>query len=181
MTGVAQVLSGMFRQAEKNGIIKKNPVPLASLPRANIEKERRDLSKEEQKIFLEYCKKFPSGDLFEMALSTGMRSGELRGLQWKDVDFTNKTIHVVGTLVNMDSSYFIDMPKTRTSKRDIPMLDNVYEILKQRRKEQNECRLALGREWKPLPDLESLVFTMTNGRPMSQRTLSDRMDTVNWV
>ena len=59
-----------------------------------------------------------------MALSTGMRSGELRGLQWKDVDFTNRIIHVTGTLVNMEGRYFIDTPKTRTSKRDIPMRNN---------------------------------------------------------
>lgn len=179
LIGVAQVLSGMFRQAEKNGIIKKNPVPLASLPRANDEDERRVLSKEEQNVFLKYCKELPSGDLFEMALSTGMRSGELRGLQWKDVDFTNRIIHVTGTLANMEGRYFIDTPKTRTSKRDIPMLDNVYEILKQRRKEQNEYRLVLGMKWQPLPDLEGLVFTMPNGRPISQRTLSDRMDKVS--
>lgn len=179
LIGAAQVLSGMFRQAEKNGIIKKNPVPLANIPRAKDEGDRRVLSKEEQKTFLKYCKKLPSGDLFEMALSTGMRSGELRGLQWKDVDFTNKIIHVTGTLVNADGKYFIDTPKTRTSKRDIPMLDNVYEILRQQRKRQNEYRLALGNRWQSAPDLEGLVFTMETGHPIAQRTLSDRMNKIN--
>lgn len=45
----------MFRQAEKNGIIKKNPVALATQPREKQKKERRVLSAEEQKIFLKYA------------------------------------------------------------------------------------------------------------------------------
>ncbi len=53
--------------------------------------------------------------------------GELRGLMWSDIDFKNKVIHVQRTM-----KYFhgkgttLDSPKTESSNRDIPMLDNVY-------------------------------------------------------
>lgn len=57
------------------------------------------MTKEEQNIFLKYVRKLYYGDIFEVALSTGMRNGELRGLEWKDVDFDEKVIHVCGTLL----------------------------------------------------------------------------------
>ncbi|MCI8270655.1 MAG: tyrosine-type recombinase/integrase [Lachnospiraceae bacterium] len=63
---------------------------------------------------------------FELALSTGMRSGEIRGLEWKDIDFQNKIIHVRGTLVQNKYRFYKDSLKTQSSYRDIPMLDNIY-------------------------------------------------------
>ena len=53
---VAAVLSGMFKQAYKNQIIRKNPVPLTTLPKTKDKSERRVLSIEEQKQLLEYSK-----------------------------------------------------------------------------------------------------------------------------
>lgn len=178
LNSVAEVLSGMFRQAEKNGIIKKNPVALATQPREKQKKERRVLSAEEQKTFLKYAKGQPSGDLFEVALSTGMRAGELCGLEWSDLDFSKGIIHVTGTLVYFEGNYFKDTPKTVTSRRDIPMLDNVCKILKERRKEQIEQRFLMGELWQPLEGLENLVFTHENGRHICQRTLSDRTNKI---
>ncbi len=179
LNSVAEVLSGMFRQAEKNGIIKKNPVPIATQPRERKNKERRVLTVKEQGVFLQFAKSKACGELFEIALSTGMRAGELCGLEWSDVDFTNRIIHIRSTLIyTPEEGYFLDSPKTETSKRDIPMLNNVYNILRNRRKEQAEQRLFMGCLWKPLPGLENLVFTLNNGRHINQRTLSDRMNKI---
>ncbi len=158
------ILNGVFNQAYKNEIIKKNPVPLTQFPKYPSEKERRVMTKEEQNIFLKYVRKLYYGDIFEVALSTGMRNGELRGLEWKDVDFDEKVIHVCGTLVySATKGYYKTSPKTRTSKRDIPMLDNVYTILKTRKERQSELKKLLEDKWKSYPGLENLVFCKDNG------------------
>lgn len=158
------ILNGLFNQAYKNEIIKKNPVSLTQFPKYPPEKERRVMTREEQKIFLKYAKQLYYGDIFEMALSTGMRNGELRGLEWKDVDFKNRMIHITGTLVYSENEgYYKTSPKTRTSKRDIPMLDNVYVLLEARKKKQKELKELLEDRWTPYPGLEDLVFVKENG------------------
>ena len=49
---VGAILNGCFKQALKNGLIERNPVPLATLPREREKKQRRVLTVEEQKMFL---------------------------------------------------------------------------------------------------------------------------------
>lgn len=74
---VAVVLGNMYKQAVKNELVSRNPVFLATIPKFESRKERRVLTKEEQTIFLEESKKHYYAPLFELALSTGMRSGEI--------------------------------------------------------------------------------------------------------
>lgn len=65
-----------------------------------------------------------------IAMHTGMRIGEVSGLQWKHIDFNTKTIHVRQT----SSQMYVDghqvnavtTPKSQTSVRDIPMTDSLY-------------------------------------------------------
>lgn len=128
---VSAMINGCFKQAEKNGIITKNPVSLATIPKGKAKKERKVFTVEEQEIFLRYAEKSYLHDFFVMALMTGMRNGELRALQWRDIDFKNNCNHVNHTLVYIaDKGHFLDDPKTKTSKRQIPMFDKVYILLK---------------------------------------------------
>jgi len=96
-----------------------------------------------------------------------MRSGEIRALEWTDIDFNNKVIHVTGTLSELQGNIFKGTPKTRTSYRDILMLNNVYNILKRIRKEQTTLKFKLGDKWKLLPNLKDLVFTTERGKHIS--------------
>ncbi len=179
----AVVLSGMYKQAVKNKVIKENPVPFATLPRNTVSKERRVMTMDEQRIFLKYVKDSYLADICELALSTGMRSGELRGLRWQDIDFKNKLIHVNHSLNFNNNEYYLDTPKTATSKRDIPMLDNVYNVLRHRKKQQAELRLSLGDQWKSKPGLEDLIFTSEFGYPMNRDrfklNLNEVIDKIN--
>ena len=48
-----------------------------------------------------------------------MRIGELTGLQWDDVDFNNKVIHVRHSMTyfsNAENKYVFDMTHTKTNK-----------------------------------------------------------------
>ena len=53
-------------------------------------KEISVMSKEQQKVFLEYAVDSPYYNLYVVALGTGLRAGELRALEWKDIDFTKR-------------------------------------------------------------------------------------------
>lgn len=129
---ISAMLNGCFKQAEMNGIISKNPIPLVSIPKGKSKKERIVFTVEQQELFLKYAEKSYLHDFFLLALMTGMRNGELRGLQWSDIDFKKRIIHVNHTLVYTgDKGHFLDDPKTETSKRDIPMIDKCYDLLKQ--------------------------------------------------
>ena len=139
-------------------------MPLAILPKAGDKKQSRVLTQEEQTLFLKYAKAKNSYlyNFFALALRTGMRNGELRALQWADIDFDNKIIHVNGTLKYIAKAkvkYMIDEPKSETSKRDIPMLDNLVTVLREHRKRQLATRMLLGDKWRPEPGFENLVFT----------------------
>ncbi|WP_206478149.1 tyrosine-type recombinase/integrase [Halomonas sp. KRD171] len=57
---------------------------------------------------------------------TGMRTGEVDGLKWKNVDFAKREILVRETLINGETEY----TKTDGSQREIPMFGQVYDALK---------------------------------------------------
>lgn len=172
------ILNGMYSQALRNEMIQKNPVSNAVLPRNNKRQSASVMSEEEQKIFLTYAKAAQYYPIFELALSTGMRSGELRGLQWADIDFQTKTIHVTHTLLYREHSFIFDSPKTASSEREIPMLNNVYHLLKQHQKTQLKNRLELGTAWDPPKGFENLVFTNPKGNPLTRDRLKKCTDRI---
>ncbi len=180
---VATILSGMFEQAYKNQIINKNPIPLTTVPKIRTEKkERRVLTLNEQELLMKYS----SGtlkDLIEVSLSTGLRTGELRALEWKDIDFENKVIHVTGTLTEIGGKAFKDTPKTKASRRDIPMLENVERIFIKIKREEEERKAAKGDKFKAKEGLENLVFKSRRGTPVSNscyvRMINRAVDKIN--
>lgn len=129
------VLSGLFKQAYKNELITKNPFNQITRPKGKKAKERLAFTKEQQSLFMEYAEKSYLCNLFQLAICTGMRNGELSGLLWSDVDFKNRIIHVQHTLIPAPGGgWRNDTPKTRTSQRDIPMIGKTYDILKSQEK-----------------------------------------------
>ncbi len=139
---ISALLNGCFKQAERNGIIPKNPVSLVPVPKGKSKKDRVVFTVKQQELFLDYSRNSYLHDFFTLALMTGMRNGELRGLQWNDVDFKKRIIHVNHTLIyTKEKGYFLDDPKTKSSKRDIPMIDKCYDLLKQLHKESQELTI----------------------------------------
>lgn len=159
------ILLDMYKQAVKNGLVKDNPIQFVDLPKFGTKKEKRVLTLEEQRIFLNYAKFSGYYDFYVVALYTGMRCGEILALEWNDIDLKNNLIKVQGTLVYIrnESRRYKDAPKSKSSYRDIPMLDNVAEILKQRRKNQSEIRLKMGKQWVSDDCLKNPVFTYNTG------------------
>lgn len=157
------VLHQALRQAQKIGYIRSNPSEACTLPRTE-KKEIQPLDAPEIRAFLQSIVGEKHETLFKVALFTGMREGELLGLQWSCIDFERGTININKQLsrprakgeVYRFSSLKNDKPRT------IQPAPYVMGILKEHRARQLSERLRLGVAWDDggFPDL---VFTEDAG------------------
>lgn len=132
---VSAVLNGCMQQALRNGLIERNPVKLAELPRQTEKATRQAMTREQQALFMEYAKESYLYNFYAVMLHTGMRNGEMRGLKYTDIDKKKNVIRVQRTLKYIEGEgYFEDTPKTRTSKRDIPLTAATLQMLEEQRK-----------------------------------------------
>ena len=167
---VSTVINGCFKQAVKNGIIERNPVTLASIPRQSEVKPRRVFSVSEQEIFMQYAKESYLYNLFALALRTGMRSGEIRGLKYTDINKKKQVIHVVRTLKYEGGKrgFFEDTPKTKTSKRDIPLTQDMIDIIDEQSRKYNP----------EIAHLDSYIFRTYEGGPISRERLQSEINRI---
>jgi len=161
------ILIGMLRQAQKNQIIIHNPMDAIIFPKFKKKQQSdiRVMTREEQKLFMEYAAGSKYYDFYIIALQTGMRINEILALEWQDIVFPKKEIYVNGTLIYMrdGDGRYKDTPKTESSRRAIPILPDIENILKKRRKQQLENQMLLGKRWKKEKGLENIVLTYDEG------------------
>ncbi|MEE0419574.1 MAG: tyrosine-type recombinase/integrase [Lachnospiraceae bacterium] len=91
------LLNGIYKQAVKNQVVQRNPVSLVTLPKGKEPIKKRVPNAEEQAIFLKGLAGNECENLIRFAIGTGMRIGEIRALQWSNIDFNKKIIHIKGT------------------------------------------------------------------------------------
>jgi integrase len=106
--------------------------------------------------------------LLLLALTTGMRRGELLALRWADVDLERGSLRVLRTVDYLPHYGFVEeRPKTRKSRRNILLAPVVIEALRQHRKEQEQLRAQVGEAWVE----KDLVFTNLWGDYLSPNAL----------
>lgn len=125
-------------------------------PINNQDSRMQVMSKSDQRYLINYVKNnFNFKNLgILICLFTGMRIGELCALQFKDIDIANSVIHVEKTLqriYNSDSGtkIIIDYPKTRNSRREVPIASNLMNVLRPLIKITNKDCYVLTNELKP--------------------------------
>jgi integrase len=111
--------------------------------------------------------------LYLMALTTGMRRGEILGLRWEDVSFSKAQITIRQNLVATSKGASISTPKTADSERTIDISPQLVEVLKKHKIRQTEEFNALGIK----PD-HNLVFTSEAGTPIAPRNLYRHFNSV---
>jgi integrase len=99
--------------------------------------------------------------LFELALKTGMRRGELLALRWEDVDLDKGILQVRGTLRRTREGLTFGVPKTAASRRQVVLSPSLVAALWRHRARQEEERQGVGDPWLNL----GLVFPNMLGRP----------------
>lgn len=123
------VLRNVFSMAYAQGIIDRDPAVALKKPQASEVQERRALTEAETKAVLTLIDTHPQGLLLALLYYTGLRRGEALGLQWGDIDFKKRTIHVARDVDHHTGS--IGTLKTQYSDRYIPMPAELANLLKQ--------------------------------------------------
>lgn len=177
---VKRVLNDIFNKAVQSEVVAKNYVPFLKTDLEKREKkERRVLTQKEEKIFRDFLKNDTRDsthtyqNLYILSLETGMRIGEVLGLQWENVDLKNRRLHIENTLVvlkpvfeteNHEVKRELHKPKTSNGTRIIPMSNTVYEMfleLKEKKKKN-----------------QSFVFTTKKGMPLNPDSVRVNMRNV---
>jgi integrase len=122
---VIVILKEMFKHAVQWGYLDANPVQYVERPRGE-DKEMDVLTPEEVRRLLD-AQEEPLRTLLLTAVLTGMRQGELFGLQWEDVDFARHQVHVRRSLWHGT----LGTPKSRRSRRAIDMPPTLERALQQ--------------------------------------------------
>jgi integrase len=151
------VIRRALNQAVKWGLIYRNPTDAVTAPKVQ-KKPPQTLSEDQVKEFLASVEEHSLYPLYELAITTGMRKGELLGLQWKDVDLKQGRINVTRTLVTIQGRTHLAEPKSERAKRTITLPEYAASALR-------EHQLATDRD-------DGFVFTSSVGTPISQRNLT---------
>lgn len=172
------LLVDIFNKAMINEYVRRNPAKGITIKR-NDKVERRVLSQEEQAIFFDCCKGTFYDNLFVVAVTTGMRIGEIAALRWKDIDWDKKVIHVTRTLIyqkfigDEKKEFHFDDPKTKTSTRDIPICRQCEIALKKQflQKRVVSAKMPITKDIDK--QFLDLLFTTKFNTPLNSQIVSD--------
>ena len=163
------VLHRALQQAVEVKYIMYNPSDACKLPRVE-RKEIQPFSDAQIKQFLTAVESHRFATLYKVTLFTGMREGEVMGLQWSCVDFANGTITISKQLQKekqKNAQYYL-APLKNDKTRIIVPAPSVMRLLKARREEQILQRFKMGAEWNNEFDL---VFTDETGKHLAHATV----------
>lgn len=175
---VRTLLTNLLEAAVRHRKIHFNPVPYTEMPTSPSDYNSKDAFTENELTFI--LERIPTGtvqQICRLAALTGMRIGEILGLTWNDIDFERHEIHICHTLAYYpERGFYLDEPKTRTSRRTLPMLDACAELLTEVRKAENaeygekdeEVKQNTAKRKKanePTEPFTDLVFKTVRGRP----------------
>lgn len=162
------LISDVFGYAVKMGIVPDNPCSKVTIPKGEV-KERQIYSQEEMALLLTKM----DGEMlkykvfFYLMAYSGLRRGEMLGLEWKDIDFENNIISVRRTSnQTKERGVYTDTTKTNRSQRTLKISTYIMDMLKELKAEQDEKALRLGDYWKETDRL----FTRDNGEPQHPNT-----------
>lgn len=166
---VHAVLSGSLRQAVTWNLIARNPAAAVRTPRI----ARRDiafLDPTQARQLVTAVAGDPLEALYLVAIFTGMRLGELLGLQWRDVDVDGRRLLVRHALSREDGAWVLAEPKTAASRRTIELGATPAAALRTHHRREAERLLALGHRIDP----DTLVFSDRWGDPLNPWHLTER-------
>ena len=160
---VRSTLRMALADAERDGLVGRNAASRARPPRvpsATI----AYLSATDVRRLLDATHEDEYGPLYAVAVSTGLRLGELLGLSRADIDLDSGSLAVRRSMaLRADGSYALAEPKTPKSQRTIPLPLSAAHALRRQRDRQDAARAAAGSAWQ---DRDGLVFTDAVGRPL---------------
>lgn len=165
-----RLISSILGTAVEWGVLFANPCDRTKPPRVE-HKEPKYLDEVQAAKLLELLEgeNTEYKTAIRLLLFTGLRRGEVLGLEWSDVDFDNAILQVCrSSLYLPEKGVFEDETKNRTSNRVIKLPQTAVNDLKLYRKYQLEMRLKVGDRWQET----DRIFTTDFGAPLHPDTLS---------
>jgi len=165
------VMHKALKAAVEDGLIPRNVATGLKLPKITRE-EINPLTKDEARLLLDTSR--ASSDrleaLYVLALSTGMRQGELLALKWDDLDFERGILRVRRTLTKVGKSFTTGEPKTKKSRRVIRLTTGATDALRRHLTAQLAEIERMGSLYQP----GGFVFASTTGSILDPSHLRSR-------
>lgn len=165
-----RLISAILNQAVFWQVIPSNPANRVKPPRVpRTEAKYLDEKQTAKLLELMENESVQHQTMIKMFLYSGLRRGEMCGLEWGDIDFENHLI-----TVRRSSQYvsgkgiFTKETKTETSDRTIKLPSQAFEVLKEYRIWQNQERLKMGDRW----EVSDRIFTQDDGKPIHPDTIT---------
>ncbi len=134
--GYAMVLGRALQEAVRQGIVSQNVVRLVPVPKA-ARRELEVCTHEEMQDFLRRSTNDRNALLYEMALKTGMRRGELLALRWQDVNLQDGWLSVRRTVtIGKKGAIQVGDVKTKAGRRRIRLSQQLVAKLRSHRQER---------------------------------------------
>ena len=162
------VLRSALNHAVRARLLAHNPTDHATLPRQE-RKEMLSLSPIEANAFLVAAKEDRWHALWDLLMMSGLRPGEALGLKWADINAGN-TISIQRSLVRSGRSWAVAEPKTRRSRRTVPLATSTIKALQSHRRRQAEEKLRAGAEYCD----NDFVFANSTGEPLDIKNVTAR-------
>jgi integrase len=156
--GVRATFSTVLQAAVERGYLDKNAAHGIRIPETGVRREHRFYSPVQIRQLLTEMPE-PCRTGIQVAVLTGMRIGEILALRWKRVDLLRGMVEVAETF----SEGEFGSPKTRSSRRVIPMSSTLRQVL--------EAHRFTSAARTP----NDLVFRTRQGTPLSSKNLYNRV------
>ena len=167
----SMTMYGLFESAVENELILKNPMTKAvKCTTGKDSKPKRVLTIDEQKLFLETVRNSSNYNQYAFLLQTGLRTGEMIGLKWSDIDFPKKILHVRRSMEYRYSvgEWKIGEPKSKSGYRDVPLTTEAIEILEDQ-KAKNKALKTVQMEF------SDFVFLSRKGEPTKNSAYDSKL------
>ena len=171
---VRRILNDMYGRAIEDDFAIKNPTKGVRIPKDKGE-NYHVLTKDEQALFFESAAGTYYDNMFNVAVNTGLRPGELFALTRDDLDMKKKVIHVRKTLLyakfegETEKSFRIGPPKTKTSVRDVP----INSICEKYLFRQFTLKNMVSRKFPRDDEFADLLFVTKHNTPINVQIFND--------
>jgi len=163
------VLHRALQDAVRWGLVGRNVCDAVRPPKVHAQ-EMRTLSPDEARQFLAAAEGDALEALYVLAITSGLRQGELLALKWQDVDLEAGQLQVRRTIARVNGRGFVEQePKSARSRRSIALTPLAVDALRRHRARQLERRM-IALVWEE----NDLVFANEVGRPIEAQNLVRR-------
>ncbi len=166
---IRAILRRALGQAVKWGMVSRNVATLVDPPRS-VRTQVRPLTADQARALILFTKDDRLGPLFHVAITTGLRQGELFGLRWEDIDLAAGTLTVRHAVQRIDGKPALVEPKTALSRRTVTLPVSAVAALRTQRTRQLQERLLASSRWQDW----NLVFASTIGTPLEPSNVTHR-------